>query len=109
MHELGIAQAIVDIVAETCGEARVRRVVVEVGKLSLVMPDALRFCFGVASEDTTAAGAELEIVETPGLARCRVCGELMELDRPFGRCMCGGTDLEWVAGEELRVRELEVV
>ena len=43
-----------------------------------------------------------------GQARCRECGALMTLDRPFGRCGCGNSDLEWLAGAELRIKEMEV-
>jgi hydrogenase nickel incorporation protein HypA/HybF len=31
------------------------------------------------------------------------------LERPFGRCGCGCTDLEWLSGEELKIKEMEVV
>ena len=73
MHELALAQEIVDVVGERSGGAPVTRVVLEVGKLAAVSADALRFCFDLAAEDTVARGARLEIVETPGLARCRAC------------------------------------
>ena len=33
----------------------------------------------------------------------------VELERPYGRCACGGDDLEWLSGEELRIKELEVI
>jgi hydrogenase nickel incorporation protein HypA/HybF len=108
MHELGIAQELVEIAAESSGGARILRVVVEVGMLAAVLPDALRFCFDVASAGTRAEGAELQIVEVPGLALCRACGGRVELRQPFGRCACGGTDLDWKSGEELRIKELEV-
>jgi|SRR6516162_78412 hydrogenase nickel incorporation protein HypA/HybF len=108
MHELGIAQAIVDQVSERARGARVLRVVLEVGKLAAVLPDALRFCFDLAAEESLLAGARLEIIETPGRARCRECGGTVQLDRPFGRCECGSTDLEWLAGEELMIKEFEV-
>jgi len=108
MHELGIAQQIVEIAVEGSGGARIRRIVLEVGQLAAVLPEALRFCFEAASEGTEAEGAALEIVEVPGRARCRACGAELALARPFGRCGCGGTDLDWSSGEELRVRELEV-
>jgi hydrogenase nickel incorporation protein HypA/HybF len=108
VHELAIAQQIVDIACEGARGAPITRVVVVVGKLSAVLPDALRFCFDVATADTPAAGARLEIVETPGRATCRACGGDVELDRPFGRCTCGSSDLAWTAGEELEVRDVEV-
>src|SRR6266850_1888484 len=80
----------------------------EVGKLAAVLPDALRFCFDLAAEETVARGARLEIVETPGRARCRGCGADVALDRPYGRCACGRSDLEWLSGEALRILEMEV-
>ncbi len=108
MHELGITQEVIAIVSEHAHGARVRRVVLEIGKLSLILPDAVRFCFDLCSQGTAAEGAQLEIIETPGLARCRECGAEVRLDRPFGRCGCGSTDLEWLAGEELKIKEMEV-
>ncbi len=109
MHELGIAQSIVAIVTEHAQGAKVSRVVLEIGTLSAVLPDAVRFCFDLCSEGTVVEGATLDIIETPGKARCRSCGGDVTLDRPFGRCECGGTDLEWLSGEELKVKEFEVI
>jgi hydrogenase nickel incorporation protein HypA/HybF len=108
MHELGIVQEILAVVAEHSKGAKVTRVVLEIGKLSAVLPDAVRFCFDLCSQDTVADGARLEILEPPGQAHCRNCGALVVLDKPFGRCMCGSTDLEWLAGDELKIKELEV-
>jgi hydrogenase nickel incorporation protein HypA/HybF len=108
MHELGITEEVVSLVCQRAGTARVRRVVLEIGRLTAVLPDAVRFCFDLCAADTRAEGAELEIVETPGRARCRQCEAVFALERPWGQCGCGGTDLEWLAGDELRVREIEV-
>ena len=109
MHELGITQEIVALVEEHARGRKVARVVLEIGRLSAVLPDAVRFCFDLCVEGTVADSAELEIIETPGLARCRSCRSEIPLDRAFGRCGCGCTDLEWLAGEELRVKKLELV
>jgi hydrogenase nickel incorporation protein HypA/HybF len=87
----------------------VTRVVLEIGKLAAVLPDALRFCFDLCAEETPLAGASLVIIETPGRARCRACGGAVELERPLGLCTCGSTDLEWLSGEELKIKEFEVV
>jgi hydrogenase nickel incorporation protein HypA/HybF len=108
VHELGIVQQVVEIAAEASRGARVRRIVLEIGKLSTVLPDAVRFCFDLAAENTVAEGARLEIIEIPGRARCVACGAEIALEQPFGRCGCGATDLEWLAGDELRIKELEV-
>jgi hydrogenase nickel incorporation protein HypA/HybF len=109
MHELGITQQIVAIAETRGGGRKVSRVVVEIGRLSAVLPDAVRFCFDLCAAGTPVEGAELKIIETPGTARCRECGSVVQLERPFGRCSCGCADLDWLTGEELRVTELEVV
>jgi hydrogenase nickel incorporation protein HypA/HybF len=108
MHELGIAQEIIAIVAERAGEARVSRVVLEIGKHSLILPDAIRFCFDLCGEGTVVEGARLEILEIPGRARCRDCGAEIALEEPFGTCVCGGNDLQWLSGDEIKIKEMEV-
>jgi hydrogenase nickel incorporation protein HypA/HybF len=109
MHELGLTRQIVDIACAHSQGRRVRRIVLEIGKLSLVSPDAVRFCFDVCAQDTVAEGASLEIMEIPGRARCRQCQAELAFELPFGRCECGGSDLEWLGGTELKIREMEVV
>jgi hydrogenase nickel incorporation protein HypA/HybF len=107
MHELGIAQEVVALVAADA-RGKVTRVVLEIGKLSAVLPDAVRFCFDLCSDGTSLAGAELDIIEVPGRARCRACGREVVLEGPLEGCDCGGYDLEWLSGAELRVKEYEV-
>jgi hydrogenase nickel incorporation protein HypA/HybF len=109
MHEFGITQEIVAIVSEHARGAKVRRVVLEIGKLTALLPDAVEFCFDLCTEGTVAQGAKLEIIAIPGRARCRQCGNEMSLDQPWSLCPCGNPDLEWLAGEELRIKEIEVV
>lgn len=109
MHELAITQEMVTIVCERSGGAPIKRLVVEIGKLSAVLPDAVRFCFELCAEGTLAEGARLEIIEKPGLGRCRRCCAEVVLERPFGQCACGSTELDWLSGEELRICEMEVI
>src|SRR5215216_5218139 len=109
MHELGITQEIVSRAADRAEGRRVVRVVVEIGKLSAVLPDAVRFCFALCAEGTSVEGAALEIIEPAGLVQCRMCRDTFEIEKPFGRCACGSTELDWLSGEELRVKEMEVI
>ena len=109
MHELGLAMEVVDIVTRRAAGARVSRVVVEIGILAAVLPDALRFCFQLASEGTPAAGAELAIVEKKAQGRCRVCTECSEQGHILARCACGASDFDWLGGSELKVSEMEVM
>ncbi|MEA5593258.1 hydrogenase maturation nickel metallochaperone HypA [Rivularia sp. UHCC 0363] len=108
MHELGITQNIVSIVNEYAQGKKVQRVLLEIGKLSAIMPDSVQFCFDICSQDTVLEKAKLEIIETPGLAICRQCGTEIILEKPFGKCNCGSTQLDLIAGEELKIKEIEV-
>jgi hydrogenase nickel incorporation protein HypA/HybF len=107
MHELGIAMEIADLAAQRAGDGRVRRVIVDVGQLTAVLPDALAFAWDAAIEGSMLEGAVLEIVVVPGRGKCKACGSEHALTMPFGRCTCG-TELDLIAGEDLRVRALEV-
>lgn len=108
MHELGLTREIVEAVVDRALGRRVRRVRVAVGKLAAVVPDSLLFCFDLCTRDTSAEGAELAIDWVQGRARCRKCNATVLLDRPWGRCECGGEDLEVVSGHELTVVDMEV-
>jgi hydrogenase nickel incorporation protein HypA/HybF len=108
MHEMALTSDLVSLISEHCAGRRVTRVVLEVGKLSAVVPDAFRFCFELCAEGTPAEGAQLEILELPGRARCRACEQEIMLDSVFDRCACGSLSLDFLSGEELQLREVEV-
>jgi len=107
VHELSIAEAIVDSCVGRAEGGRIVRIRVEVGQLAAVLPDSLQFCFEICAQGTAAEGAVLEILETPGLAICEACGESILLTSPFGRCACGGR-LKIVAGQELKMKDMEI-
>ena len=108
MHELSITESVVETVVERLGEKRVVRVVLEIGKLSGVVVDSVRFCFDLVTGGTTLEGARLEVDEPPGLARCRSCGKESEMNDLLAMCACGSTELDVIAGEQLRIKEVEV-
>ncbi|MTJ09614.1 hydrogenase maturation nickel metallochaperone HypA [Anabaena sp. UHCC 0204] len=108
MHELGITQNIIAIVSENAQNKKVQRVLLEIGKLSAIMPEAIRFCFEICAQGTIVEGAILEIIEIPGTAKCRQCGTTFPIDKPFGICECGSVQLDLITGEELKIKEIEV-
>jgi hydrogenase nickel incorporation protein HypA/HybF len=108
VHELSIAQSIVEMVCEKAGEEPVQRLKLVIGKLSAVMPDALRFCFDICAEGTVLEGAVLEIIEPPGRGRCPDCGREQEMTSLFEACACGAAGLDCIAGVELRIKEMEM-
>lgn len=109
MHELAITQSLVDAVLDDAGECRVRAVHASVGKISGVVPDAMRFCFDIATQGTTLEGAELIIDEPAGTAHCRTCDRRCQLPDLILLCSCGSADLEVITGRELSLRSYEVV
>jgi len=109
MHELGITKNIVTIVSQHAKGARVKRVSLEIGKLSAVLPDAIRFCFDVCVQGTELENAELEIIEIAGRMRCQDCHLTTESSRVYGPCECGSWNITFVAGQELRVKEMELI
>ena len=109
MHELGITENIVAIAIEYAQGAYVKQITLEIGQLSAIMPEAIRFCFDVCCCDTVLEKATLEIIEIPGLARCRQCKTTMSVNQPWGICdHCGSVELEIIQGEELKIKEMEV-
>jgi hydrogenase nickel incorporation protein HypA/HybF len=110
MHELSITQTVVTTVTQRMQDARVCRIRLEVGRLSGLVPDAVRFCFEMVAAGTTCEGAALEIDEPPGRAVCRTCGAAFETGEVLPLCdHCGSADVEVQGGRELRIREVEVV
>jgi len=112
MHEMALAASMLEIVEGTAhriGAARVNAVWLEIGALSHVEPDALRFCFDAVTRGSLAERARLEIVVTPGTAWCMPCGTTVALPALGAPCpQCGTYQLTVSTGESMRVMEIEV-
>lgn len=108
MHELSITESVVQSVVERMGKAKVLRVSLEIGTLSGVVSDSVKFCFELVTDGTTLAGARLDVIETPGRGRCRDCGDEVEMQDLLAMCPCGGVEFEVLSGQQLRIREVEV-
>jgi hydrogenase nickel incorporation protein HypA/HybF len=66
LHELSLAEGLVDLVAERTAGRQVVAVNLRVGDRSGVVADALAFCFDVVTVETPLAGAVLHIEEVAG-------------------------------------------
>lgn len=108
MHEMAITRSVVDAVCELAAGRRVHRVDLDVGRLSGVVADAVRFCFDIVAAGTLANGARLEITEVAGMLHCRTCGADAPTDDLILLCPCGSADVEVRSGRELRIRSMEV-
>jgi hydrogenase nickel incorporation protein HypA/HybF len=109
MHEMSISQGIVDICLQHAGGRSVSVVVVEIGALSGVVPEAVEFCFAACCADTVAEEARLEIRRIDGSCHCLDCDSEQPLERLYDPCrQCGSYALKILSGEEMRVVEIEV-
>lgn len=113
MHEVALCGNIRDILearAHEDGFDRVRKVWLEVGPLSCVEPEALRFGFDVVMRGSVAEGAALDIATPPALARCPACRQVSEIAQRYEACpACGTAGMELIQGDEFRISKLEVV
>ncbi|WP_404378770.1 hydrogenase maturation nickel metallochaperone HypA [Caenispirillum salinarum] len=112
MHEMSLVAGVMRILEEQAMAQDfrvVKAVFLEVGALSHADPEAMRFAFEAQKPGTIAADARLEIIESPGQAWCLDCSDPVTISRRGDPCPgCGGYKLTVTAGDDLRVRELEV-
>jgi hydrogenase nickel incorporation protein HypA/HybF len=113
MHEMGIAMEIVDIAKASIPEdmqgARVRRVNLQVGKLSAIVANSLRFCFDLVIKGTPLEGAELAIEEVPVVARCKDCQTQWTVTEPVFTCkICRSGAIDILSGRELDITSIEI-
>jgi hydrogenase nickel incorporation protein HypA/HybF len=111
MHEVSICQHLLALLSQEARQHGVNKIIrlrLEIGRLSCLDPEALRFAFNAMAPGTIAEAAELQIDQPPVRATCKDCGAAVELDSRFEPCpSCGGARLEFQSGEELRLLEME--
>ncbi len=112
MHELSIAQNIIEIVQDHLPEDQkysVKTVRVKIGKLTNILPDSLVFSFDALTRETNLNGASLEIEHLPLTIECGDCGLQSSGNEFIFACPeCGSTSIKIVSGNELMVTEIEL-
>lgn len=112
MHELSIAQSIIEIVRSNVASDDaylVRSVRVKVGEISGVIPESLEFCFEAITHDTPLERATLDIEHVPFVLRCKTCDASFGSEMGIVLCPhCTGTDTQVLSGFELQVAEIEL-
>ena len=112
MHEMSIAQSLLDIIREEMAKHNaklLRSVRLHVGQLTAIVPDALSFCFEVITAGSELEGSRLIIEVIPLKGHCKDCNETFEIkDYAFACPICGGTEIETIAGQDLSIVEMEV-
>jgi len=109
---MSIAINIVDIGLETARQHKankINEIVVEIGELSGVVPDALQFCYESACRGTIAKGSGLTLLHIPGKATCEQCNARFETKTMVADCPeCGNLVFSIQGGRELKVKSINV-
>lgn len=112
MHEMGIAQNILDIAvaaAQKEGATRITRIDLIAGELRGIEPMQLTFCFSMVAKDTMAAGAYLNIETVPVRGYCHDCRADFQIEDYIYICpKCSSTKIEVTGGTELRLKDIEI-
>jgi hydrogenase nickel incorporation protein HypA/HybF len=111
VHELSIAQSLLDIVVDEAnahGVSKVLRVAVRVGAFTNVVPDSLAFCFDLIKAGTVAAEAELKLTPVPMAGQCQDCGAELDMSQPVFTCPhCQSSRVQLTQGQELYIDYIE--
>jgi hydrogenase nickel incorporation protein HypA/HybF len=112
MHELGIAQSVLEAVQAEAAKhegAKAAKVGLRIGELAAIDPEALRFAFEALTRETDLEGMEVEIEMCPRRHRCSDCAaEFNVKDFVFECPQCGANRNECISGEELELAYVEL-
>ncbi|MGR1582718.1 hydrogenase maturation nickel metallochaperone HypA [Thalassobius sp. S69A] len=113
MHEMSLCEGIRQVIedqARSHAISAVKCVRVEIGRFAGVEKPALEFAFDVVMRGSVAQGARLEMLDLPGRAMCYDCVKEVEIADRLDPCPdCGGGKLMPVGGDEMRIKDLEVI
>lgn len=112
MHEVAVAQRIVETLLETAGKnggGRIRVARLVLGELTCIDPETLAFAFGAACRETCAEGCRLEVERLPLVVRCRGCGKEAVRSSAVDPCPgCGTAVGDVLQGREIRLTSLDL-
>ena len=112
MHEMSIAQSLLDIIKEEMAkhDARVLKSIrLHIGQMSAIVPDSLSFCFEVMTSGTDLEGAKLIMEIIPLRGGCKECNQAFEIkDYAFECPHCGSREINIISGQDLSIVEMEV-
>ncbi len=107
MHELSVAQSIVEILHDQMrihNLSRIETVSLRIGVMRAVVLESLSFSFAVLTSGSSLEGARLEVEEVPMRGRCTACDQEFTLKNWVDDCpACRGARVEIISGKELDI------
>ncbi len=120
MHELSMAASIVDAILDTAKKNNaisVTEVTLEVGELTMLNPEQLRFMMEVLIEDTILKDADIIINMIPIEIECEKCGfkGKSKMDDEMDHLMavatcpeCSNTRVHVIKGQECNIKTIKI-
>lgn len=111
MHEFSIALSIIQGAEEEAvkHKGNITEVVLEIGKLSGVVKEALEFALNEAKKHTRLSSAKIKYVEIPGSAKCNNCWKEYDTDDYFSTCPeCNHPYSSFIRGKEMLIKSIKV-
>ena len=121
MHEFSFAYNIFKVAEATAikyNATRITEVLLEIGELTLIVPELLQRSFDMATRGSIAEGAKLTITITPGKVKCRDCHKVsvVKLNRDaqltglqlFQCSHCGKNNTEIIEGKKANVKNIKI-
>lgn len=112
MHELSIAQSIVELAEDVALKEKadsVSSIDIEIGALSGVVLDALEFALEMTVKNTKLENAKINYLKRIGKADCLVCNFQFETNNLLALCpKCNQANFKIIDGKQLRIKSLTV-
>ncbi len=112
MHEVSIAANIIKIAEEELKKNNgkvINKLHLQVGKLSGVVVESLRFALEVSGDNSVLMKSEIQIDEIPAHVKCRSCQHEFEADDFYVVCpKCQDIQLDFLGGKELLIKSIVI-
>jgi len=113
LHEVSLLENVREILQDHAREqhfTQVKKITLEIGCLSGVEPEALRFGFSAVMKGSLAEEAELILTQLEGQGRCAACQSLVKMQYHYDSCtLCEHPFVTVLQGNEMRIKDLVVI
>lgn len=112
MHELSVAQNIIEIIEQAVPaeeRSNIESVRIKVGEFSNIVVDSLLFSLEVITSGTPLGNAKFPVEYIPLKVICKDCNKEFNNQFAIIVCpLCGGKNTEVISGTELMISEIEI-
>lgn len=112
MHELPVAERILEIALKAAREADAKEIVkihLAIGQLSSFLDDSIQFYWGIIAQNSIAEGAQLEFRRIPAMFRCQDCEREFAVSSDSFQCpSCASDVLKLISGNEFFLEAIDV-